>query len=83
MALIMFVEKEGELEKYDSLTLDLSVQGARVRADTSLTPGQLVEVVSVEGNDPVRARVVWVGKPASEMEGQAGLEFLDPFNIST
>lgn len=82
MALIMFVEREGEVAKCDSLTLDLSAHGARIRADTSLTPGQMVEVVSVEGSDPVRARVVWVGRPASEMEGQAGLEFLDPFGIS-
>jgi hypothetical protein len=84
MALLMFVEREGEREKYDSLTLDISINGARVRADASLAPGQVVEVVSVEGNEPVvRARVVWVGKPASEVEGQAGLEFLDPFDIAT
>jgi hypothetical protein len=83
MALIMFVEKEGELEKHDFQTMDLSVHGARIEASASLAPGQVVEVVSVEGSDPVRARVVWVGKPASEMEGQAGLEFLDPFDIST
>ena len=83
MALIMFIEREGEVEKHDSFTLDLSVHGARVQAGTALTPGQVVEVVSADANDPVRARVVWVGKPASEMEGQAGLEFLDPFDIST
>jgi len=26
--------------------------------------------------------VVWVGATASELEGQAGLEFLNPFDIS-
>ena len=83
MAVIMFVETGGELEKHDALTLDVSEHGARVQAGVSLTPGQVVEVVSTQGNDPVRGRVVWVGKPASEMEGQAGLEFLDPFDIPT
>jgi hypothetical protein len=45
-------------------------------------PGQMVEVVPVNGAESVAARVVWVGKPASELQGQAGLEFLDPFNIA-
>ena len=83
MAVIMFVEREGEIERYNPFTLDLSSHGARLQSGISLTPGQVVEVLPAEGNDPVRARVVWVGKPASEVEGQAGLEFLDPFDIPT
>jgi hypothetical protein len=83
MAVIMFVETEGEIEKHDALTLDVTAHGARIQAGISLTAGQVVEVVPSEGNDPVRGRVVWVGEPASEVQGQAGLEFLDPFQIST
>jgi hypothetical protein len=43
----------------------------------------VVEVVPGDGSDPVTGRVVWVGKPASGVEGQAGLEFLAPFHVST
>ena len=83
MAIVVFVEREKEWEGCDAVTLDVSEQGARIQASISLTPGQVVEVVPVNGSDPVTARVVWVGNPASDLEGQAGLEFLDPFDIST
>jgi hypothetical protein len=77
----MFVETEKEWEQCDAVTLDVSAQGARVQAGIALTPGQVVEVVPTDGSDPVTGRVVWVGKPASEVEGQAGLEFIDPFHV--
>jgi hypothetical protein len=83
MAILVFVEREREWEGCDAFTLDVSAQGARIEAGISLTPGQVVEVVPVNGSDSVAGRVVWVGKPASELEGQAGLEFLDPFNVPT
>jgi hypothetical protein len=83
MALILFAETEGELAPHDALALDISAHGLRIQAGAPLTPGQVVEVFPVEGNEPFRARVVWVGKPASEVESQAGLEFLDPFDVST
>jgi hypothetical protein len=83
MALVVFVEKGTEWEGCDAFTLDVSTQGARIQAGVTLTPGQVVEVVPVNGSDPVTGRVVWVGEPASELEGQAGLEFLDPFDVST
>jgi hypothetical protein len=83
MAILVFVESEREWEGYDAFTLDVSALGARIKAGISLTPGQVVEVVPIDGADPVTGRVVWVGKPASELEGQAGLEFLDPFNVPT
>jgi hypothetical protein len=82
LAIIMFVETEGEWDGCEAHTLDISAQGARVQAGIELTQGQVVKVATGEGSDPVTGRVVWVGKPASELEGQAGLEFLEPFNIS-
>ena len=81
MAVIMFVETEQKQEECEAVALDVSTLGARIEAGISLTPGQVVEVVPGDGADPVAGRVVWVGKPASEVEGQAGLEFLDPFHI--
>jgi hypothetical protein len=83
IAIVVFAEKEKEWEECETFTLDVSAQGARIQAGISLTPGQVVRVVPADGSDPVTGRVVWVGKPASEVEGQAGLEFLDPFNVST
>ena len=83
IAIVVFADKEHEQEGSDAYTVDVSTLGARIQSDLSLTPGQIVEVVPVNGSQPVAARVVWVGSPASELEGQAGLEFLYPFNIST
>ena len=83
IAIVVFVDKENEREGCDAFTVDVSTLGARIQSGISLTPGQMVEVVPVNGSESVAARVVWVGKPTSELEGQAGLEFLDPFNIST
>jgi hypothetical protein len=83
MALIMFAETESKWEECDAVTLDVSAYGARIEVGISLTPGQVVEVVPRDGSEPLAGRVVWVGKPASELEGQAGLEFFDPFHVST
>jgi PilZ domain len=82
VAIVVFVERENEREGCDAFTVDVSKEGARIKSGITLTPGEMVEVAPFNGSEPVTARVVWVGKPASELEGQAGLEFLDPFNIS-
>ena len=83
IAIVVFVDHEREQGGSDAYTVDVSTLGARIRSELSLTPGQMVEVVPVNGSEPVTARVVWVGRPASELQGQAGLEFLDPFDIAT
>ena len=82
IAIVVFVDHEHEPGGSDAYTVDVSTLGARIQSELSLTPGQMVEVVPVNGAEYVAARVVWVGKPASELQGQAGLEFLDPFNIA-
>jgi len=82
IAIVVFVERDNDREGCDAVTVDVSELGARIQANLALTPGQMVEVVPVNGSEPVAARVVWVGKPASELEGQAGLEFLNPYNIA-
>jgi hypothetical protein len=81
MAIIMFVETDQIREECEAVALDVSELGARIEAGISLTPGQVVEVIPGDDADPVAGRVVWVGKPASEVEGQAGLEFLDLFHV--
>ena len=83
MAIVLFAEREGECDGCNTYTLDISADGARIQACIPLAPGQVVEVVPFNGSEPVTGRVVWVGEPASEVEGQAGLEFLDPFDVTT
>lgn len=83
IAIVVYTENESEREGSDAFTVDVSELGARIQSGISLTPGQVVEVAPVNGSEPVTARVVWVGKPASELQGQAGLEFLNPTDIST
>ena len=52
LAIIMFVETEGEWDGCEAHTLDISAQGARVQAGIEPTQGQLVKVVPREGSDP-------------------------------
>jgi len=45
--------------------------------------GQVVEVLSDDGFLTAQFRVIWVGKPGSKQEGEAGLEtILEPANSS-
>jgi hypothetical protein len=83
IAIVVYTENETDREGRDAFTVDVSELGVRIQSGISLAPGQLVEVAPVNGSEPVTARVVWVGQPASELEGQAGLEFLNPFDIFT
>jgi hypothetical protein len=70
---------EGEVEEHPATTVDLSAQGVRLQSDASIFPGQPVGLLL--GTDPgyvLQARVVWIGKVGSVVEGQAGIEFLNP-----
>ena len=62
-------------ERFPCLILDSTQEGFRVQGTFRLRRGQAVEVILDE--DPlnaVRCKVIWVGKPASKQEGEAGLE---------
>jgi PilZ domain len=57
------------------LIVDSSAEGFRVRISSRLRRGQAVEVIP--NDDPmhaVRCNVVWVGKPGSKQQGEAGLQ---------
>jgi hypothetical protein len=73
----LLVESQGQNTEHSAYTLDISNEGARVRADVELKAGQTVGVLPREKCRTVlRSRVVWVGGPGSKHEGEAGLEFL-------
>jgi hypothetical protein len=62
-------------ERFPCLILDSTQQGFRIRGTFRLRRGQAVEVILDE--DPlnaVRCNVIWVGRPRSKYEGEAGLE---------
>ncbi len=73
-------EKAPEVPRPASV-VDVSFMGMRVRAEADLKPGQKVNVTCMTG--PVVAvpgKVVWVGRPGSEAEGQAGLRYINPLH---
>jgi len=79
LAVILYVESEGQKEEHEAFTSDLSQHGLGISTTASLIPGQLVEVMPTEGPPlSVRSRVVWVGNAESDTGGKAGLEFLTP-----
>jgi hypothetical protein len=65
----------GQEERLPCLVLDSSPKGFRVGWTSQLRRGQAVEVILDEDPlNPVRCKVIWVGKPDSKQEGEAGLE---------
>jgi len=62
-------------KRFPCLVIDHSKEGFRLRGGFQLRRGQVVEVILDE--DPlsaVRCSVIWVGKPGSGHEGEAGLQ---------
>jgi len=60
-------------------SINLSKYGMRVRTETELPSGQIVEVTLLEGTPhPVMARVVWVWKATSSNLCEFGLEYVTP-----
>jgi len=59
--------------------VDISSDGAKVEARTPLKPGQTLNLVHPEDpSSTLRCFVVWTGDVATDGDGRAGLEFLDP-----
>jgi hypothetical protein len=62
-------------KRFPCLIVDSSPEGFRVRVSSRLRRGQAVEVIP--NDDPMNAvhcSVVWVGKPGSKQQGEAGLQ---------
>jgi hypothetical protein len=60
------------------LIVDISRGGFRVRGSFRLKRGQVVEVIP--DDDPLsvaKCSVVWVGKPGTVQQGDAGLEAMN------
>ena len=63
--------------EYRGYTVDISLEGARIRSGVRLKRGQVIAVVPAEGRGfAVWSRVIWVGSSGTDRAGLAGLEFL-------
>jgi PilZ domain len=77
-AVVLVIESEEPEARYEATTLDVSRHGARIQAETTLTPGQTLSLIQEE--DPthaLRCTVVWAGEVSSDKLDHAGLEFLE------
>ena len=79
----LIINLKGRAERLPCLVIDSSLHGLRLRGSFRLKRGQVVEVLSNDGLLTAQFRVIWVGKPGSKQEGEAGLEtILEPANSS-
>jgi hypothetical protein len=79
ISITLVLRSEGRHSKIDATTVDLSLEGARIRTDFELVPGEWVGIMP-NGEFPfaIPSRVVWV-RPADAagLFFLAGLQFLD------
>ena len=73
----LILSRRGRAERLPCLVVDISEGGLRLHGSFSLKRGQVVEVLSDDGLLAAQYRVIWVGKPGSKQEGQAGLEMME------
>ena len=82
MALVLLTDPNDAENREEAFTLDLSQHGCRIESSASLTTGQLVHLMPAESPGvSMSGRVVWVGDPASELAGEAGIELLQPLAL--
>jgi len=74
----LIVNLESSREKIPCHIIDMTQEGFRVRGNFGqLKRGHVVELNPSEGPSyTARCRVMWVGKPGSTQDGEAGLELL-------
>jgi len=75
----LVVEYEGVRVEAEASTVDLSIQGIRVRTPLGLLPGDKVGVIPRRDSlHPIPARVIWTQRAAgTDQWSLAGLEFLE------
>jgi hypothetical protein len=59
--------------------VDVTEQGARIKASVALNPREVVIIMPREGpRYAVNSRVVWASKGGSDVESEMGFEFQNP-----
>jgi PilZ domain len=72
----LIVSLKGRAERLPCIVVDGSQGGLRLRGSFRLKMGQVVEVLSDDGFLTTQCRVIWIGKPASRQESEAGLDII-------
>lgn len=79
LALVLLMDTAQGESKDEGYTIDVSQHGCRIEGTGVLAEGQLIRLLPWDTPDgAVAGRVVWVGDPASNLAGEAGIEFLQP-----
>jgi hypothetical protein len=79
LALVLLMDSEEGEVRSEGYTVDISQHGCRIEGSAPIAEGQLVRLLPWESPEgAVAGRVVWVGEPASNLAGEAGIEFLQP-----
>jgi hypothetical protein len=72
------LESEGFRVEHEAFTVDLSVQGIKVRAALALLPGERVGIIARgDSRHTIPARVVWSQRTGADQWSLAGFEFLE------
>ena len=74
----LVLESEGFRVEHEASTVDLSVQGIKVRAPLALLPGEMVGIIARgDSRHTIPARVVWAQRAGADLWSLAGLVFLE------
>jgi len=84
MPINIVVESQGAPVSHVATTVDFSVCGARVQTDAALVQGEQVQfILSGRKHPPLPSRVAWAKQPRPHQLQEAGLEFLQPLQLSS
>ncbi len=68
------------IESQNCCTYEISTNGARLVAPPGIkTPGQVIWLQ--RQNRRARYKVMWIGEPGTSLQGQVGVETLEPSNV--
>jgi len=77
--IILKVEIAARETHHDAQIIDLSPSGVKIRVHVHLEPGDAVEYCALDDPEhPVPCIVKWTGARGSDLEGQVGLQYVNP-----
>jgi len=81
IAVVLLPDPNGAGTRNEAYTVNVSWHGCRIEGPASLGQGQVIQLVPTDSPEaPIMSRVIWVGEPASDLAGEAGIEFLQPLS---
>ena len=81
MAVVLLMAPHDTRTQCEGFTVDISQHGCRIEGSASLGQGQIIQLTPQDAPEtPIMGRVIWVGEPASDLAGEAGIEFLQPLS---